>query len=288
VIYVAMARPPDDALEVFVVARQWMWKLQHLSGRREINELHVPVGRPVKLTMTSEDVIHSFFVPAFRVKADVLPGRYTTLWFEATKEGVYHLFCTEYCGTEHSRMIGRVVAMPGAEYQQWLTGTPVAAGLAAATPRGGTLSMAAMGEQIFDRNGCRTCHATSPSEGATATTGPPLYGLFGRSVELEAGFNAVAEEGYLRRSIVDPMADIVRGYRPMMPTYAGRLSEEEVLQLVAYIKSLAAEHRLDETRGPAATETPAGDEGWAPAPGEAPPAEIPTPGSGGAKPGEDS
>jgi cytochrome c oxidase subunit 2 len=240
-LYVAMARPPADALEIFAVGKQWMWKLQHMEGRREINELHVPVGRAVKLTMTSEDVIHSFFVPAFRLKADVLPGRYTTMWFEPTATGVYHLFCAEYCGTEHSRMIGRVVVMPPTDYQDWLRGAASGVSEGAGPLRSAALSMPALGQDLFERNGCRTCHATSAAEGATAATGPPLYGLFGRTVELENGYSVVAEEQYLRRSILDPMTEIVQGYRPMMPTYAGRLSEEDVLRLVAYIRSIAAD-----------------------------------------------
>jgi len=240
-IYVAMARPPADALEIFAVGKQWMWKLQHMEGRREINELHVPLGRAVKLTMTSEDVIHSFFVPEFRLKADVLPGRYTSMWFEPTAAGVYHMFCAEYCGTEHSRMIGRVVVMTPADYQAWLRGATVGAAGEVVAGKSGPQSMTAMGEELFDRNGCRTCHATSAAEGATAATGPPLYGLFGQPVDLENGYTVIAEQGYLRRSILDPMTEIVKGYRPMMPTYAGRLSEEDVLRLVAYIKSIAAE-----------------------------------------------
>ena len=238
-IYFSIAKAPQNALEVFVVGKQWMWKLQHMEGRREINELHVPVGKPVKLTMTSEDVIHSFYVPAFRVKYDALPGRYTTAWFQATKEGEYHLFCAEYCGTQHSRMIGRIVVMPMAEYQEWLKGgTPPGAG---STPAEAGMSMTSLGERLFERNGCRTCHATSPSEGATASTGPPLYGLYGRSVALESGAVVTADDEYLRRSIVEPMGAIVKGYRPMMPTYAGRLSEEDILRLVAFIKSRGLE-----------------------------------------------
>ena len=239
-IYLAMARPPDDALEIFVVGKQWMWKLQHMEGRREINELHVPVGRPVKLTMTSEDVIHSFYVPAFRVKQDVLPGRYTTLWFEATKPGSYHLFCTEYCGTEHSRMIGRVVALEPHDYQEWLTAkTPVAvaatdgdAGAAAPT------SMAEQGKAAFERTGCAVCHAVTQAEAATKSVGPPLLGLAGKKVKLQSGRETLVDEAYIRRSITEPMADIVQGYQPLMPTYAGRVSEEEILQMIAYIESL--------------------------------------------------
>jgi cytochrome c oxidase subunit 2 len=219
-VYLTLARPPDDALEIFVVGKQWMWKLQHMEGRREINELHVPVGRAVKLTMTSEDVIHSFYVPAFRIKADVLPGRYTTVWFEATKPGSYHLFCTEYCGTEHSRMIGRVIAMEPAEYQVWLGG-------------GVAPSLASLGERLFQDLGCVTCHKEEPD-----ARGPALAGLFGAPVRLKGGGTVVANEAYIRESIVDPQARIVEGFEPIMPTFKGLVSEEGLLGLITYIKSL--------------------------------------------------
>ena len=244
-IYLALARPPDDALEIFVVGKQWMWKLQHMEGRREINELHVPIGRPVKLTMTSEDVIHSFYVPAFRVKQDVLPGRYTTLWFNATKPGSYHLFCAEYCGTEHSRMLGRVVAMEPHDYQEWLTGKGgggvAVAGVAEASTGAATGgSMADLGKATFERTGCAVCHSvTAEPAGGAKPIGPTLVGLAGSSVKLQSGAEVKVDEAYIRRSIVEPMQDIVAGYQPVMPTYAGRLSEEEVLQLIAYIESLA-------------------------------------------------
>jgi cytochrome c oxidase subunit II len=217
-IYVALARPPDDALQVYVVGKQWMWKLQHLEGRREINELHVPVGKSVKLTMTSEDVIHSFFVPAFRVKQDVVPGRYSTLWFEATKVGTYHLFCAEYCGTQHSGMIGQVVVMEPAEYQSWLSG-------AAATG-----SLASAGAALFEQLGCVTCHV-----GAGAR-GPQLTGLFGKRVQLQSGQTVTADEAYIRESILDPRAKLVAGYQPLMPTFKGLVSEEGLMQLIAFIK----------------------------------------------------
>jgi cytochrome c oxidase subunit 2 len=221
-IYASMQRPPEDAMEVFVVGRQWMWKLQHMEGRREINTLHVPVGRPVKLTMTSEDVIHSFFVPAFRMKQDALPGRYTTAWFEATKPGTYHLFCTEYCGTLHSGMIGHVVAMEQAAFQEWLAGR-----------EGDALPPATAGERVFVQYGCGSCHR------ADATgRGPTLQGLAGGRVILEGGGTATADDGYLRESILSPQAKIVAGFEAIMPPYEGLLSEEQVLALVAYIKSL--------------------------------------------------
>lgn len=231
-VFLAISRPPDHALEIFVVGKQWMWKLQHMEGRREINELHVPQGRPIKLTMTSEDVIHSFFVPAFRVKADVLPGRYTTVWFEATRQGAYHLFCAEYCGTEHARMIGRVVVLSPADYQQWLSGAREP-GVPASE-----VSMASAGEALFQRLGCPTCH-----RGEHGMLGPSLVGVFGKPVELADGRVVTADEAYLRESILDPQAKIVAGYRPVMPTFQGQISEEELLQLLQYIKSLGEPER---------------------------------------------
>ena len=222
-VFVTLRRPPDNALQVFVVAKQWMWKLQHLEGRREINQLHVPVGRAVKMTMTSEDVIHSFFVPAFRVKQDVLPGRYTTLWFEATKTGTYHLFCAEYCGTEHSAMIGQIIVMEPSEYQTWLSGGPV------------TASLASAGETLFTDLGCISCHRSD-----SGARGPQLVGLFGKRVQLQGGATLVVDENYLRESILDPQAKIVAGFQPIMPTFKGLVTEEQLMQLIAYIKSLAA------------------------------------------------
>jgi cytochrome c oxidase subunit 2 len=219
-LYFGMFRPPADAVEYFVTGKQWMWKIQHPTGQREINQLHVPIGVPIKLTMTSEDVIHSFFVPAFRVKADVLPGRYTTLWFKATEKGTYHLFCTEYCGAEHSKMIGQVVVMDREEYQAWLAGGATG------------VSMAAAGEQLFTQLACSTCHK------ADATgRGPVLVGVFGSQVRLANGSTLIADENYLRESILNPMAKVVYGYQPVMPTYQGQLSEEGLLQLISYLKT---------------------------------------------------
>lgn len=220
-LYFSIYRPPAEAMEIYVVGKQWMWKLQQPEGKGEINELHVPVGQPVRLTMTSEDVIHSFYIPAFRMKRDVLPGRYTTAWFEATRPGTYHLFCAEYCGTEHSGMIGRVVVMEPADYEAWLSGGA------------GGESMAVAGERLFQQTGCVTCHRED-AEGR----GPVLDGLFGKPVALQSGETVVADEGYLRESIVNPNAKLVAGYKPLMPTYQGQLSEEGILQIVEYIKSL--------------------------------------------------
>ncbi len=257
-LFLTMSRPPDDAMEVFVVGKQWMWKLQHLEGRREINQLHVPVGRPVKLTMTSEDVIHSFYVPAFRIKADVVPGRYTTVWFEPTKVGTFHLFCAEYCGTEHSRMIGEVIVQEPHEYERWLKGGGAAAGGLPGAPEG--LSMAALGGALFNTSGCPTCHLVDASGDPSVTVGPPLYAVYKREVELEDGRTIVADEEYLRRSILEPMKNIVRGYKALMPTYEGRLSQIEVLQLVAYLKSLSEEAPAASGEQPSPAPSPADTE----------------------------
>ncbi len=246
-IFATIKRPPDNALQVNVVGKQWMWKLQHMEGKREINELHVPVGRPVKLTLTSEDVIHSFYVPAFRIKQDAVPGRYTTAWFEATKIGTYHLFCAEYCGTEHSRMIGRVVVMEPADYQAWLAteGEPVPMGVAAAAAAaapagaaaagGGEQTLVAAGQKLFVKLGCQACHSGQPGG-----LGPALAGVFGHEVKLADGSTVLGDENYMRESIINPQAKIVAGYAPVMPTFKGQVDEEQLLQLIAYIKSLAA------------------------------------------------
>ncbi|MCC6264557.1 MAG: cytochrome c oxidase subunit II [Bryobacterales bacterium] len=216
-IYFDEAVPPANSTEIYVVGKQWMWKLQHPQGNREINELHVPAGQPVKLVMTSEDVIHSFFIPAFRIKQDVLPGRYTQLWFQASTVGRFPLLCAEYCGTNHSRMHGWVYAMEPAEYQRWLSGGAT----------GETMPDA--GQKVFHRLACATCHARD---------GPPLQGLYRRRVPLSDGSVVLADEAYIRKSIIDPAAQIVRGYEPIMPTFAGTATEEEILQLIAYIRSL--------------------------------------------------
>jgi len=222
VVYFKQRTPPRDATEVYVVAKQWMWKLEHVEGQREINELHVPVGRDVKLIMTSQDVIHSFFVPVFRMKQDVLPGRYTMAWFRATKPGTYHLFCAEYCGTQHSGMIGSIIVMEPAQYEAWMSGGPA-----------GPLS--ATGEKIFAELGCSTCHRTD-----TQGRGPNLQGVFGKPVLLEDGRTVVADENYVRESILDPGAKIVNGFKPVMPTFQGLVSEEQLNALVAYVKSLSS------------------------------------------------
>lgn len=218
--YLAMYRPPAGALPVAVVAKQWMWKLQHRNGRREINELHVPLGQPVVLTMTSQDVIHSFFAPAFRLKQDVLPGRYTSLWFTATRAGEFRLFCAEYCGSEHSQMTGRIVVMRPADFSRWLAQGP-------AQP-----DLAQYGFALFRKLGCSGCH-----DARSTVHAPLLYGLAGRVVHLQDGRTVVADDNYLRDSIVAPRKDVVAGFAPVMPSFAGQVSEEDILALLAYLRS---------------------------------------------------
>jgi cytochrome c oxidase subunit 2 len=221
-VFLNMSQPPENAIEIRAVGRQWMWKFQHPGGGREINELHVPVGTPVKMLLASEDVIHSFFVPAFRVKMDVVPGKYTAVWFEATREGEFHLFCAEYCGTLHSGMIGRVVAMRPVDYQRWLT------------EQGSAEPLAVTGERLFHQRGCAACHQTPAND-----LGPSLLGLFGRRVQLASGESVVANDEYVREAILNPHAKIVAGYEPTMPTFQGQLSEEALHQIIAYLKSLS-------------------------------------------------
>lgn len=221
-VYWTIERPPADAMEISVVGKQWMWKIQHPEGNREIDELHVPLGRNIKLTLASQDVIHSFFLPAFRIKQDVVPGRYSTLWFKADKPGTFHLFCSEYCGTHHSAMVGSVIVMQPDAYQRWLMqGAP-----------GPT--MAQEGEKLFREYGCSGCHI-----GSTIIHAPPLNGIYGRPVPLQTGQFVVADDSYIRDSILLPAKDIVAGYTNDMPSFQGRLSEDDLLELVAYIKSIS-------------------------------------------------
>jgi cytochrome c oxidase subunit 2 len=223
-VYFEQYRPPENAIEVYVVAKQWMWKIQHSTGQREINELHVPVGRKVKLIMTTEDVIHDFFVPAFRIKADVVPGKYTSEWFEATKPGTYHLFCAEYCGMNHSGMIGSVIVMEPREFDNWLSGNA------------GNQTPAVAGQQLYQSLGCVSCHGANGEGGR----GPGLVGLFGRQQQLTTGQTVKADEAYIRESIINPQARIVQGFGPIMPTFQGQISEDQLVQLLAFVKSLQA------------------------------------------------
>ena len=220
-LYLNQSGPPANAEIIYIVAKQWMWKVQHLGGQREIDELHIPVNRPVRLIMSSEDVIHSFFVPEFRVKHDVLPGTSEEIWFNARKAGVFHLFCAEYCGTDHSRMLGRIVAMREPEFEQWLGHQDT------------TGTMGAQGKALFIRLGCSGCHG-----GNGTVRAPVLDGLYGKRVPLSDGTFRIVDERYLRDSILKPRAEIAAGYEPLMPSYEGKISEDEIVKIVAYLKSL--------------------------------------------------
>ncbi len=223
-MFFQLNRVPDNALDIYATGKQWMWKFQHPSGQREINTLHVPVGRPVRITMASEDVIHSLYFPAFRTKADVLPNRYKTMWFQATKTGQYHIFCAEYCGTLHSGMIGWVDVMEPTDYQKWLAG-------------GTEGSLASQGEKVFQKYACNTCH-TNDSTGR----GPVLAGAYGSNVMLDDDTIVRFDENYIRESILNPQAKVVKGFaRPsIMPTFQGQVNEEDLLKLLAYVQSLDA------------------------------------------------
>lgn len=238
-LYFQMYRPPENAVEVYVVGKQWMWKFQHTTGQREINELHVPVGRKIKLIMTAEDTIHDLFFPAFRIKSDVLPGRYTVQWFEATTPGTYHLFCAEYCGMNHSGMVGSVVVMEAREFEAWLGGNA------------SQQAPAVAGQQLYQSLGCASCHGATGEGGR----GPELVGLFGKNVFLQNGQTITADESYIRESIENPQAKIVNGFGPIMPTFQGQVTPEQLIQIMAFIKSLsppAGQQRpADQSRGPA-------------------------------------
>ncbi|MGE3269992.1 MAG: cytochrome c oxidase subunit II [Chloroflexota bacterium] len=218
-LYFDMSTPPDNSLDVRIVARQWMWKAEHPGGQSEIDEIHVPAGEPVRVTMISQDVIHSFFVPDFRVKMDVLPGRYTTAWFTATKPGRYRLECAEFCGLDHSQMTGWIVVMDPADFANWL-----------ATQ--GTQSLASQGERLFQQLGCNGCHRTD-----SLSRAPDLTGLYGQPVRLQDGSQVQADDNYIRTSILNPSAQVVDGWQPIMPTFQGQLSEEQILALIAYVRS---------------------------------------------------
>jgi len=225
-LFFRLSRPPADAMELFVVGKQWMWKVQHPEGVREINEMHVPINRNVRLTIGSEDVIHDYGIPAFRVKMDAVPGRLTTAWFRAIVPGRYHIFCDQYCGTNHSRMVGEVIAMEPEDYEAWLSsGGSLGTGLAAAGPSG---------EQLFQDFACISCHR----EDGVPAPGPPLTGVAGSTRTLADGSTVVADDTYLRESILNSQAKVVAGYPPVMPVFQGMISEEQVLTLIAYIKSL--------------------------------------------------
>ena len=221
VLYFRNSEAPKGSMEIFVTGKQWMWKVEHPEGQREINELHVPLGRPVKLTMTSEDVIHDFFVPAFRVKKDVLPGRYTSLWFSATKVGTFHLFCAQYCGAFHAGMIGSIIVQQPDEYERWLAGGAPGE------------SMEQAGAKVFQASGCPTCHLADGTG-----LGPSLLGVYGQPVKLTTGQTITADDAYVRQHMLNPKATTVFGYHPIMPSFQGQLTEEQLNNLVAYIRAL--------------------------------------------------
>jgi cytochrome c oxidase subunit 2 len=221
-VFYHLRRPPDEAMQIYAVGKQWMWKFQHLEGQREINQLHVPAGRPIKITISSEDVLHSLYFPAFRTKMDAIPGRYTQLWFQATKPGTYHIFCTEYCGTNHSGMVGSVTVLEPAAFQAWLQGGG----------EGGTLAQ--RGARLFENLACNSCHLDS-GQGR----GPSLKDIVGKTETLQDGSTVVVDDAYLRESILLSQAKIVRGFQPLMPTFQGLISEENLVALIEHVKSMS-------------------------------------------------
>ena len=223
-IYLHLYNPPANAVQIFVVGKQWMWKAQHPGGQREINALHVPVGQPIRLVLASQDVIHSFFIPALRIKQDVVPGRYETMWFRADKVGRYHLFCAEYCGTDHAHMGGWITVMEPRDFGRWLQA------------QGGEETLAAEGKELFRRYGCSGCH-----EAGGTVRAPRLEGVFGSPVPLSDGSVVIADERYVRDSILDPKAQVAAGYAPVMPTFAGQIGEDDLAKLVAYVESIGPE-----------------------------------------------
>lgn len=229
-LYFRIYNPPTNAMNIYVVGKQWMWKAEHQGGQHEINALHVPIGRPVQLTMISQDVFHSFSVPDFRIKREVIPGRYSTVWFEATTPGTYHIFCTQYCGTNHSQMIGEVTAMTQDDFQKWLQSST-----------SGT-SLAQNGERLFASMGCNSCHNGTP-----AARGPSLAGVYGSKLQLANGQEVTVNDAYLRDAILNPSEHITAGFAPIMPTYQGQISEDGLIDLVEYIKTLQSNYRVHQT-----------------------------------------
>jgi cytochrome c oxidase subunit 2 len=229
-LYFRIYNPPTNAMNIYIVGKQWMWKAEHPGGQHEINALHVPINRPVQLTMISQDVFHSFSIPAFRVKREVIPGRYTTVWFNATQPGTYHLFCTQYCGTLHSQMIGEIVAMTPDDYDRWTAGSTSGA------------SLAQNGERLFASLGCASCHNGSPD-----SHGPSLAQVYGSKLQMSNGSFVTVDDAFLRDTILNPTMHQVAGYAPIMPTYQGQISEEGLIDLVEYIKNLNSNYRVHQT-----------------------------------------
>ena len=229
-LYFRIYNPPTNAMNIYIVGKQWMWKAEHPGGQHEINALHIPINRPVQLTMISQDVFHSFSIPAFRVKREVIPGRYSTVWFEATQAGTYHLFCTQYCGTLHSSMIGQIVAMTPDDYERWTAGSTSGA------------SLAQNGERLFASLGCNSCHS-----GNADAHGPNLAQVYGGKVQMSNGSFVTVDDAFLRDSILNPTMHQVAGYAPIMPTYQGQISEEGLIDIVEYIKNLNSNYRVQQT-----------------------------------------
>jgi cytochrome c oxidase subunit 2 len=230
VLYFRIYTPPVNAMNIYVVGKQWMWKAEHPGGQHEINALHVPTGRPIQLTLISQDVFHSFSIPAFRVKREAIPGRYTTVWFEPTTPGTYHLFCTQYCGTQHSGMIGEVDVLTPEDYKKWLAGSTSG------------VSLAQNGERLFASLSCNACHNGQPD-----SRGPSLADVYGSKLALTNGQSVLVDEAYLRQAILNPSQHITQGYAPIMPTYQGQVSEEGLISLVEYIKNLSSNYRVQQT-----------------------------------------
>src|ERR1700761_3660296 len=230
VLYFRIYTPPPNAMNIYVVGKQWMWKAEHPGGQHEINSLHVPVGRPIQLTLISQDVFHSFSIPAFRVKREAIPGRYTTVWFEATQPGTYHLFCTQYCGTLHSQMVGDIDVLTPEDYKKWLAGSTSG------------VSLAQNGERLFASLSCNACHNGQPD-----SRGPSLADVYGSKLALANGQSVLVDEAYLRQAILNPSQHITQGYAPIMPTYQGQVSEEGLISLVEYIKNLSSNYRVQQT-----------------------------------------
>jgi cytochrome c oxidase subunit 2 len=229
-LYFRIYNPPTNAMNIYVVGKQWMWKAEHPGGQHEINALHVPTGRPIQLTMISQDVFHSFSIPDFRVKREVIPGRYSTVWFQATTPGTYHIFCTQYCGTNHSAMIGQVTVLSPDDYQRWTQESTSG------------MSLAQNGERLFASMGCNACHS-----GSAAARGPNLAGVYGSKLQLTNGSTVLVNDAYLRDAILNPSQHITAGYAPIMPTYQGQISEDGLIDLVEYLKGMQSNYRIQQT-----------------------------------------
>jgi len=229
-LYFRIYNPPVNSMNIYIVGKQWMWKAEHPGGQHEINALHVPIGKPIQLTMISQDVFHSFSIPDFRIKREVIPGRYSTVWFEATTPGQYHIFCTQYCGTNHSQMIGEVTALSPDDYRKWTEESTSG------------MSLAQNGERLFASMGCNACHS-----GSAAARGPNLAGVYGSKLQLADGAEVQVNEAYLRDAILNPSQHVIAGFAPIMPTYQGQISEDGLIDLVEYLKTLNTNFRVQQT-----------------------------------------